>query len=125
MKKAIKLIITFTLMTTIMFSSTNSINIGSLNVGTEQVDAATKYHEGVTKIVKRNWHVQRIYISRTTLRRAGNGLSVGGIWIPKFIYAAFVQTAGFALSKVPGGIWVDYDRLYSGFGGGFGAPHWQ
>ncbi|EKA13145.1 hypothetical protein GMD1E_10432, partial [Enterococcus sp. GMD1E] len=123
-KKTIKVFVMLALATTIIFSS-NSINIGSVNLGTEEVSAATKYHAGVTKIVQRNWHVQRIYISKSTLRKAGNGLSVGGIWVPKFAYAAIIQTAGYALSNAPGGIWVDYDRLLSGFGGGFGAPHWQ
>lgn len=102
--------------------------INSSSVGIQEVSAATKKHkyvEGVNKRVKVNWHTDRIYMSKRTVKNIGIGATVAGIWIPGVAVSGMLATAGVGIMEVPGGIYFEYDRLFSGFGGGFGRVRFQ
>lgn len=86
---------------------------------------ASRYHEGKDGARNINWHTTRFYIKRSTLRHMGAGATIAGVWIRKWWVAGFVSTFGYTLSNAPGGVYVDYDRLLSGFGGGITKVGWQ
>lgn len=55
----------------------------------------------------------------------GAGATIAGAWIPKWWVMGIVSSSGYILSNAPGGVYVDYDRLQSGFGGGITKVGWQ
>lgn len=100
-------------------------NSSSNNTLTTTVYAARRYHEGKNGARRINWHTTRFYIKRSTLRHMGAGATIAGAWIPKWWVTGIVSSSGYALSNAPGGVYVDYDRLQSGFGGGITKVGWQ
>lgn len=69
------------------------------------------YKEGVTKVTF-HWWGAKIYIKKSHLRNAGNGLTVGGIWLPHKVLSKVTATGGVILSSAPGGIIIN--RTYVG-----------
>lgn len=86
------------------------------NYYNESLAKATKYKEGVNKVVTYWWGVD-VYIKKSTIRAAGNGATVAGIWIPHAIISKAVATGGFALSNAPGGIAFRYNYIKGGISG--------
>lgn len=87
---------------------------------------ATKYKEGVNKVVTYWWGVD-VYIKKSTIRLAGNGATVAGIWIPQPIIGKVLSTCGVAYSNAPGGIAFRYNFVKGGIGsvtggGLYGSP---
>ncbi|WEZ09990.1 hypothetical protein P5663_09175 [Priestia flexa] len=68
---------------------------------------------GVTKI-KVYWSYARVYLSATTLRNLGAGLSLAGIWIPHAVASKVAGSLGVIIGlNTKDGIWFDYN-FYTG-----------
>lgn len=70
--------------------------------------SARSFKEGVNKVVTYWWGLD-VYIKKSTLRAAGDGATIAGIWIPYRIIGAVASTCGVAISKAPGGIAFRYN----------------
>lgn len=94
----------------------------------------SKYHNGVTKVDFHWWGVT-VYLSKYTVRRIGNGVTVAGIWIPNKLAGKIVSTLGVAYSNCPGGIAFNYSYAAAGISklmggslvtwGAVSNIHWQ
>lgn len=71
------------------------------------------FNEGVTKI-DFHWWGATIYLSKTTLRTIGSGISIGGLWMPEPVVSKIVGTLGIIVSLSPGGIAFDYNYIAAG-----------
>lgn len=69
--------------------------------------SASAYQEGVNKVQPQSWGIE-VYLSKTAVTCIGDGISVGGVWVPHKIIASVLSTAGIIISKCPGGIVLEY-----------------
>ena len=68
---------------------------------------ALGFKEGVTKVVFHWWGVT-VYLSRSTVRWLGLGITIAGIWIPEAVVTKVLATLGVVAQSCPGGIRFDY-----------------
>lgn len=66
------------------------------------------------------WNYARIWLDKGTVRNIGNGLTLGGIWIPHPIVKAVTASLGVVVSATPHGIWFDYNYFNGVLTGNFG-----
>lgn len=50
----------------------------------------------------------RLLMSKTTINRMGNGIAIGGIWVPEPVVSKILATAGVLGGVAPGGIYADF-----------------
>lgn len=79
------------------------------------------FKEGVNKVVT-YWWGANVYIKKSTLRLAGNGATVAGIWISEPFISKVAATAGVAVSLAPGGIAFSYNYAKGGISSLAGLP---
>ena len=93
----------------IVFSNPQQPQLTETLNNTGIVTMATKYKEGVNKIVY-HWWGTSVYVSKKTINNIGTGVTIGGIWMPASLLKPVVATLGVVLGKLPGGI--IFDRVY-------------
>ena len=62
-----------------------------------------QYNEGINQVQVYWWGV-RVWLSGSTVRNIGQGVTIAGIWIPEPLVSKVLATAGVVLSVAPGGI---------------------
>ena len=65
------------------------------------------YQEGKNDVVRNNWGIE-IYLSKGTVNKIGEGVSIGGSFVPGDVVSKVLAVAGFAVSCCPGGIVLEY-----------------
>ncbi len=82
------------------------------------------YKEGVNK-VEWYWWGARIYLSKTTVRWIGAGVTVGGIWVPEPVVSKILATIGaITAATVQGGIVFDANAALISMGFVVMNPMW-
>ncbi|MCI1223321.1 MAG: hypothetical protein LKG06_06340 [Bifidobacterium subtile] len=83
------------------------------------------YKEGVNK-VEWYWWGARIYLSKTTVRWIGAGVTVGGIWVPEPVVSKILATIGaITAATVQGGIVFDANAALISMGFVVMNPMWE
>ena len=50
----------------------------------------------------------RLLMSKTTINRMGNGIAIGGIWVPEPVVSKILATGGVIAGAAPGGMYADF-----------------